>query len=290
MGSADGRVIGLTKIVDAGPPGSRWNLVIVADGYRAPELGAFAEDARAVSNRLFATAPFNQADIREAINVYRLDVESTQSGADKPICGGSGGGRGTAVATYFDGRFCFDGKTQRLLYGDDRLVRSTVEMHLAQWHQILVLVNDSERGGGGGAVGWLSNGGTDWQDVAIHEMGHSAFGLADEYDYNDGDRWPGGEPAEPNVTAEPDPTRVKWRALVTAGPAIPTRRNPNCSHTDPGPSPVSAGTVGTFEGARYYRCGSYRPVWNCKMRQTLADFCPVCQAEIIRVLGPFLQP
>jgi hypothetical protein len=289
MGASDGRIVGLTKIVDAGPPTRRWNLVIVSDGYLAGDMAAFANDAQAVANHLFATAPFDRPALRAAINVYRLDVESTDSGADKPNCG-DGVGNGTVAATYFDGTFCYDGRTQRLLYGDDGLARSTVETYLPQWHQILVLVNDDERGGGGGEVGWFSNGGSDWRDVAIHEMGHSAFGLADEYDYGHGDRWSGGEPAEPNVTAQADPRRVKWRALVTAGPASPTRKNPDCSRTDPGPSGVPAGTVGTFEGAYYRRCAVYRPVWNCKMRETRADFCPVCVAEISRTLQPFATP
>ncbi len=288
MSASDGRVVGLTKIVDAGPPSKLWNLVIASDGYRESELPRFANDARTVADRLFLTSPFDRDDLRRAINVYRLDVESTDSGADKPQCGGSG--PGTTAKTFFDGTFCYDGKTNRLLYGDDRLARSTVEAFLPQWHQILILVNDTQRGGGGGAVGWFSNGGADWPDVAIHEMGHSAFGLADEYDYGQSDNWSGGEPVEANVSAVSDPKRVKWRALVTAGPAKPTRANPDCTSTDPGPSPVGAGIVGTFEGGRYHHCRVYRPVWNCKMRETQAPFCPVCQAEIIRTLQPFTRP
>lgn len=286
MGIEDGAVVGLAKIVDAGPPAKRWNLVIVAEGYRQAELGQFAIDARSLADRLFLEPPFTLAKVRRAINVYRLDVRSTQSGADKPRCA-DGGGSGTRAATYFDARFCFDGRTQRLLAGDFALAMATVSRVLPQWHQILMLVNDSERGGAGGQVGWFSNGGAGWRDVAIHEMGHSAFHLADEYDYGGPARWPGGEPEEPNVSAVADPRRVKWRKLVTAGRAKPTRANPDCARTDPGPSPVAATVVGTFEGARYSHCAAYRPAWDCKMRTTTAPFCPVCADVIVKTMAPF---
>ncbi len=289
MGVADGSVLGLTKIFDSGLPSARWNLVIVSEGYTAGQMAQFAIDAQAVTDRLFLEAPFDQPELGCAINVYRLDVTSTDAGADKPNCS-DGGGSGTTVNTYFDATFCFDGDTQRLLAGDGALAQSTVEAWLPEWHQILVLVNDSERGGAGGSVGWFSNGGSDWKEVAIHEMGHSAFGLADEYDYGGPDDWPGGEPSEPNVTAVSNPATVKWSSLVTAGPANPTRANPNCTTTDPGPSPVAANIVGTFEGAKYSHCGAYRPVWNCMMRDTGAAFCPVCTQTILNVMAPFAQP
>jgi len=289
MGVADGTVLGITKIRDAGTPATRWNLVIVSDGYQAGAMAQFAADAEDVTARLFQEPPFDRPELACAINVYRLDVTSTDSGADKPNCS-DGGGTGATADTYFDSTFCANGDDQRLLYGDDALAQATVEDWIPEWHQILVLVNDPERGGGGGAVGFFSNGGGDWREVAIHEMGHSAFGLADEYDYGGPDNWPGGEPPEPNVTAEPDPAAVKWSALVTAGADAPTRENPDCTTTDPGPSPVPAGTVGTFEGAAYSHCGAYRPVWNCMMRDTGASFCPVCADRILAVMAPFAQP
>lgn len=289
MGIADGAVLGLTKLFDSGPPSIRWNLVIVSDGYQAGQIGQFALDAQAVADRILQEPPFDRPELACGINIYRLDVTSTDSGADKPNCS-DGGGTGATAATFFDSTFCADGATQRLLYGDDALAQSTVETLLPEWHQILVLVNDPERGGGGGAVGFFSTGGADWREVAIHEMGHSAFGLADEYDYGGPDAWPGGEPGEPNVTADSNPATVKWSALVTAGPANPTRANPNCATTDPGPSPVAAGAVGTFEGARYSHCGAYRPVWNCMMRETSQPFCPVCTDAILDTMAPFAQP
>jgi hypothetical protein len=55
-------------------------------------------------------------------------------------------------------------------------------------------------------------------EIAIHEMGHTAFGLADEYCCFAGcssgetghDSYTGGELAQPNVTANGDPATIKW--------------------------------------------------------------------------------
>jgi hypothetical protein len=288
MSTADGSVLGITKIFDSGLPSARWNIVITSDGYQAGQMAQFATDAQAVSDRLFQEPPFNTPELACAINVYRLDVTSTDAGADHPGCS-DGTPAGATAATYFDSTFCSDGDTERLLAGDSGLVQDTVEDWLPEWHQIWVLINDAERGGAGGSIAWFSNGGADWREVAIHELGHSAFGLADEYDDLTGAA-PAGEPGEPNVTAEPNPVTVKWSAFVTAGPASPTRANPNCAMVDPGPSPVPAGTVGTFEGADRRHCGRYRPVWTCMMRDTGQPFCPVCTQTILDTMAPFAQP
>ena len=290
MGASDGSVIGITKLVDAGPPSARWNLVITSDGYQASELAQFATDAQDVVDRLFVEPPFDSTEIACAINVYRLDVASTESGADKPNCS-DGAGDGSSVDTFFDSTFCFDGDTQRLLSGDAGLAESTVEDLLPQWHQILVIDNDPERGGAGGAVGWTSNSGSDWREVAIHEIGHSAFGLADEYDYgNEDDTYTGADFDEPNVSNDPDPATVKWAAHVTAGADVPTMANADCTLPNNAASPVAADIVGTFEGAKYSHCGAFRPVYACMMRVTSAPFCPVCTEAILDTMAPFAVP
>lgn len=289
MSAADGVVVGLTKIFDSGTPATRWNLVFLSDGYQAGELGQFATDAQSVIDALWSLAPFDRPEIQCGINAYRIDVSSTDSGADKPNCV-DGGGDGTTKATYFDSTFCADNANQRSLYGDANLARATVDALLPGWDQIIVICNDPERGGAGGQVGWTSNSSWDWREVAIHELGHSAFGLADEYDYGGPNNYELGEPAQPNITIDSNPATCKWSALVTAGPANPTRANPDCSDTDPGPSPVPSGTVGTFEGAHESHCGCYRPVWNCMMRDTTAPFCPVCTAAIVTTMAAYNQP
>ena len=90
MGLGDGAIVGTSLIVDHGPPADRWNLVIVGDGYRQAELAQFATNAQDVVTALFGAPPFNDPGgflfppLTSAINVYRVDVRSTDSGADDP--------------------------------------------------------------------------------------------------------------------------------------------------------------------------------------------------------------
>jgi hypothetical protein len=156
---------------------------------------------------------------------------------------------------------------------------------------VLVVVNSGIYGGSGGSIGTysLAGGAT---EIAIHEMGHTAFGLADEYAYYAGgaetghDRHPAGEPGEPNVTTNTNRTTLKWRWAVNSATAIPTMSNPSCSTVDNRPSPVPTGTVGLFEGAHYYHCGGFRPEYDCKMRALGVPFCRVCRQVILNRIGP----
>jgi hypothetical protein len=286
VSTADGSVVGVTKIVDRGPNDRRWNLVIVAEGYRSSELTQFATDAQTFADTLLVTPPFD--GLRSAINVHRIDVSSTDSGADDPAaCGGPG----TTVATYFDARFCNFG-IRRLLLVDDLSVLNVVNARVPEWHAVLVVVNSTVYGGAGGAVGVYSLA-PDASLIALHELGHTAFGLADEYEYwagcgidTDRDNHPAVEPTEPNVTTKSDRATIKWRDLIAAATAVPTTTNPDCTMCDPQGSPVPAGTVGAFEGAHYFHCGAFRPEFDCRMRNLNAAFCAVCSRRIRQTIAP----
>lgn len=289
MSTSDGSVVGLTKIVDNGPASRRWNLVILAEGYRQAELAKFATDAQAFVNLLFATPPFDV--LRYAINVYRVDVRSTDSGADDPA-GGACGGTGAVARTYFDATFCASG-LPRLLTSNSATAVAVAVAQVPEYHQAVVIVNSNKYGGAGGSVATFSTA-PGSALIGIHELGHSAFGLADEYEYwrgcgsgeTDRNNYSGAEPAEANVTANATAT-IKWKHLLTPGVALPTSANPNCAQCHAAPSPVAAGTVGAFEGARYFHCGAYRPEFDCKMRTLSSAFCRVCRTRIHATLTPF---
>jgi hypothetical protein len=288
MGTSDGTVLGNTKIVDHGPATQRYNILILSEGYRSSEMAQFAADAQQFANTLFATAPYD--GIQTAINIYRVDVASTDSGAADPTaCGGTG----ASPHTYFDASFCNNG-IQRLLEVNNSTVLSVASAQVPQWHMALVIVNSSVYGGSGGAVATFSKA-PGAMEIALHEMGHTAFGFADEYEYYAGcggdvghDHHPGTEPSQPNVTIDTNRNTIKWRSLILAATPMPTTKNADCSQCDPQPSPVAAGTVGAFEGADYYHCGSYRPEFECRMRALNNPFCAVCQEVIVQHLTPFL--
>jgi len=287
MSAADGTVVGTTQIVNHGLASDRWNLVIVGDGYRNAELPQFAVHAQQFVDALFTTPPFDT--LRCAINVFRVDVASTDSGADDPVaCGGSG----ATPATYFDAHYC-NGGIRRLLVVNGMTVLNVVNAQVPAWHQILVIVNSAIHGGSGGQPGVTAVAGA-WELTAIHEIGHSAFGLADEYEYWSGcgidttqNSHVGPEPVEPNVTKNTDRASMKWKDLVLAATPMPTTSNADCTFCDPQPNPVGAEVVGTFEGARYFHCAMFRPQFDCMMRN-FAPFCAVCIKRIRETLTPFL--
>lgn len=288
MGSADGQVLRITKTVDNGPDSKRFNLVLVAEGYQQKEIPAFQNRVARFTNHLLTTKPFDT--FKYAINVYRIDVASTDSGADDPrACGGSG----VVCDTYFDASFC-NQNIRRFMSVNESLVRSEVEANILDWRQIVVIVNSSRVGGYGGGIA-VTTTSSGWENIALHEIGHSAFRLADEYDYwagpnSDGNRrnqYVGAEPVEPNVTMNTKWHSIKWGSLIVAGTPIPTTTNPDCSKCDSQGSPVTVGTVGAFEGAYNYHCLVYRPDHDCKMRNVTRPFCAVCQDCIRKELQVF---
>jgi hypothetical protein len=288
VSTADGTVVGTTQVVDNGPRSQRWNVVMMGDGYQTSQLGQFANDVQAFVNTLFATPPFDQ--LRRAINVFRVDVSSTDSGADDPTaCGGTG----ATARTYFDASFCNSG-ARRLLLVNEATALSVAGAQVPEWKMIMVIVNSTVYGGAGGAVATFSLA-AGANEIALHEMGHTAFKLADEYEYylgcgvdTDRNRHPAVEPDEPNVTIDSNRATNKWRDLVAAATPMPTTTNADCTQCDPQASPVGACVIGAFEGAHYYHCGAFRPHFNCRMRALNNPFCAVCTRQIRKVLEPFV--
>ena len=283
MTTSDGSVQGVSKIVDHGPDALRWNIVILGDGYQSAELPTYQGDAQNFAATLSTTTPFDK--LWSGINVHRVDVESTDSGAADPVaCGGTG----AAPRTYFDATFCGDGEIQRLLTVSTATATSVASTQVPAVNMTFVIVNSGIYGGSGGPVATFSKA-PNAQEIALHEMGHTAFGLADEYDNYAGcasgetghDVHTGMEPTEPNVTSVTDRKTITWTSLIASTTGLPTTKNANCAQCDTQPSPVPAGTVGVFEGARYFHCGIYRPEYNCRMRELGNPFCAVCSGVIV---------
>src|SRR3954453_8578508 len=111
-------------------------------------------------------------------------------------------------------------------------------------------------GGSGGRDGAVVSVGARWIYAALHELGHSAFALADEYEYLAGcDK---GEIAQNIYTDSFEPPELnistvgnfpKWVSLVTPGTSLPTTSNPNCTTCDAQEYWIAPETVGAFEDA-----------------------------------------
>ena len=285
MTTADGAVLGTTQISGSAPRNRAFNVVLLAEGFTAAQQGDFNNACNAFSTAFFGTAPFD--DLRPAINVFRVNVRSTNAGADDPT---ATGGSGATANTYFDASFGGNG-IRRLLLCNMTTALQVAAAQVPEFSVALVVVNSTVYGGAGGSVGTfsLASGAT---EIAIHEMGHTAFGLADEYPYYAGgnetghDRHPAFEPDEPNVTVNSNRASLKWNWAVAAATAVPTMSNPNCASVDNRASSVPDGTIGLFEGAHYYHCGAFRPEYNCKMRNLSVPFCRICRQVIWNRIGP----
>ena len=140
MTTADGTVLGTTKIRDQGPASTHWNLVFMGDGYRSEDLSQYRGDVDNAVAVLLSTAPFDTR--AELINAYRVDVTSADNGADDPAaCGGTG----ATARTYFDASFC-NNNIQRLLVVDDSTPLLVANDQVPEWDVIVVIVNSQVYG------------------------------------------------------------------------------------------------------------------------------------------------
>jgi len=279
------------SVVNNGPPQQKWNLVVLGDGYRedahVQELDDFHRHVDDFVDTLRATRPFDAN--WSAINVYRIDVTSPDSGADDPAeCAG---GTGATPTTFFDATFCSRWGTQRfdrLLTVDGGKARYIAKNRLPQMHQVLVIVNSPKYGGSGGSgnVAAVCSVAPEAFRVAIHEMGHSAFSLADEYE-EPGQAAPTSEPLQPNITISTSRANAKWGDLIQQSTLVPSSRNPDCG-SFAAVAEAAAGAVGAFEGAGHSVCGVFRPAATCRMRDYDDPFCRVCERVIDLTLRTFL--
>jgi hypothetical protein len=192
-------------------------------------------------------------------------VISNQSGADVPP-------ENVFRDTALDARYFYDGTTDRLLYINDGKANTALNSGLADAGFTadirLVTVNDTRYGGGGGFYSVYAGGNGSATEVALHEMGHSFNGLADEYG---GFTTPygGAEPSEINVTK--NASGAKWSQWL--------------GYNQPG-----IGVIGAYQGARYYDLGLYRPSNNSKMRSLGQPFDAIAREKIILDIYAIVDP
>ncbi|MEW5794774.1 MAG: M64 family metallopeptidase [Candidatus Zixiibacteriota bacterium] len=261
--------VGVQKIRDTGPDANRLVMVIMGDGYTAADLsgGAFSGAAASLGAAFESKPPWDV--LFAATNLYRIDIESNEQGADHEVFG-------VLKDTYLNSSFWINGIERLLsLTGDGYFKAIQASDNLVGpgvWDLILVLVNSTKYGGSGGGIA-VSSVHSAAAEIVIHEVGHTFANLADEYET----AYPGYPPgdSEPNVDFDYDGPGLKWLIWVEPGTPLPT----------PESSPYLT-TVGTFEGARYLSSGIYRPWYNCEMRSLNRPFCPICQeAHVLDFTG-----
>lgn len=234
----------LTTILNNGSTASKMDFVFIGEGYTAAEMGKWQNDAQQIIDA-FKADPLLAANLSK-INIHRIDIASNQSGVDEID-------KGIYRDTAMDGQFaCYN--TARLLCVDANKATAIAAQVLPAdgYEQIVVIANSTRYGGSGGAVAAVSMDPSS-KEVALHEIGHSAFGLADEYDY--GSCNTSVEPTAKNVSRVGTRSNSKWGDLIGANTPVPTQVGT-----------VSNGTVGAFLGGNYCTSGMYRPTENSRMR------------------------
>ena len=259
------QVFDVQAIKSSGADAKRINLVIMGDGYTSGELTQFETDATAFMNELFSQSPY--AEYENYFNVYIIKVISNESGASHPGTAGDEPGPPDPVVpvltvdNYFGTAYDSFG-IHRLLYTPNDALISTVLMNnFPLYDQAMILVNAPYYGGSGGQFPVASTG-TDSDEIAIHELGHSFVDLNDEY-------YPGNALAAEsiNMTQDNNPVTVKWKNWV------------------------GTNSVGIFPyGATVPESDWFRPHQTCKMRFLGFDFCAVCTEGTIEKIHSLVSP
>jgi len=259
----------LIPVIESGPRSERINLVVLSEAYTASELATkFPDDGAAFVEAFLSRQPF--AAFRGRFNAYLIAVASNESGADDPS-------EGISRDTYFNATFDTAGIARLLTInstGRSR-VNSLLASLLPEYDIPLVLVNDDQYGGAGGTPPVASTNSAS-SEIAIHEIGHSFGGLADEYTSDSASYTP-SESA--NATAVTDRELVGWKHWIEAGTPVPT---PDTS--------AWGGKVGLFEGANYRSSGWYRPTRNSLMRSLSRPFEAVNEERLVLRMYDRLPP
>jgi hypothetical protein len=125
-------------------------LVLLAEGFTAAQQNDFNNACTSFINAFRATPPFDE--LSPAINAFRVNVTSTDSGADDPA---SAGGTGATARTYFDATFGGN-SIRRLLVCNATTALTVAAAQVPEFTVVLVVVNSTIYGGSGGSVGTYS--------------------------------------------------------------------------------------------------------------------------------------
>jgi hypothetical protein len=248
-----------TKVVPStlqlvGPTAEQKNMVFISSGYTEAEKATFEADVQRIVNLLEAST--NSLSISaqpytryfSTFNFFQVWYPSTESGASHP----SPAGDGTMKNNNLD---CSYGATSSRILSCSRTKVNLVGSYAPPDPTstlYVVLINDAAFGGTGGSGICSVYNGEKMFVVFIHEIGHAAFDLADEYDY--------GVTESKTVVMKnchKTNTNTPWNAWILSGIL---------------PRPSSICTYSNY----------YKPTpGTCLMESDQSSMCPVCTESVL---------
>ncbi|NMH27990.1 M64 family metallopeptidase [Flavobacterium silvaticum] len=288
-GEGRGQVLSVATLLHHGPAKYVYNLVILAEKFSGSEQSDFLKAASECISFLQSKPPFTGVFGADAMNIYVLEIETTDN-----------------ALPYFHTEYASEGTTTTwnhvcVTTVCDALFNSKGKPF---WNWACILVNETEKRIGTQLGNQFATGlkegssGIDHEQTFQHEFGHCAFGLGDEYTQSPFGSYTGDEPAYPNLTKETSADKIKWKKLLTPGIDIPTMKNvPGCDSKNEDSNPTNDdASVGSYAGGKSFSCDIYHPQYLCVMNEaTKADglYCEVCLHEANKVLAraaPLLAP
>ena len=251
-----GQTFPVETIKNNGAKDKRINLVFLGDGYQSTELTQYVIDVNTVVAGMFNQTPFKEYE--KYFNVYAIKVPSVESGAKHPATATDVTEPATPVTNpnnYFGSQFDISNIHRLLLPLKGSIIISTLANNFPDYDQIFVMVNSTVYGGSGGTYATSSKN-VSAAEIAIHEIGHSFAGLADEYAI-------GGQGERPNRTIVTDAATIKWKNWL-------------------GTNNVGIYPVGIENWQR--------PHQNCKMQSLNSPFCSVCTEAFINKIYNLVSP
>lgn len=236
------------------------NLVILGDGYTASQQGKYRHDAREFSQYLFSAPPFDAYN--QYFNVFAIQVVSAESGVKHP-------GTATDCYTsfvpvsnpdnYFGTTFDVGGIHRLVVPVYSQRIASVLAENLPDYDQVVLLANTPYYGGSGGQYATTTLHKSS-NEIALHELGHSFAGLADEY-------WAGEIYAreKPNMTRESQPALVKWKNWLSPGTGI---------------------GIYPYSQPDWFKPGQ----GTCKMEFLSRPLCAVCSEAIVEQIHHLVSP
>lgn len=248
-----------TTLLYNGPTADKFDIVFMGDGFTSAQQTDFNN---LVANYFKAMFTYENgsldnvlAELQDALNVYRVNVNSADSDVTVYTCGENANcvnqtavNRNTAFNMRYSG--CWDCCWMAKSANTDSKINSALSaVGLAGAEYVVMILNHTGSGGCSyGSV--LSVTRSTSNNVLFHELGHSVGGLADEYDKTG--CYSGSEPSPRNVSTIT--ATDKWKLFA---------RNPI---TTGNPPEYNVSQTGAFEGARYKDQCIYRPSNNSTMR------------------------